>query len=152
MEPDSDTSNKYEVSCVIVKNGVQDIYQIPIIISTSYGYSIDLVTVLNTTPLLVTFFMVCLCSRHNNEGLFWSLFGVLQKCCHGHVGCTCVCIIWMGIRWDHVSEEMLFLCFFSLPLVLLQYSCTVTGYTYKEAPIRVGGLDMMDIWVLVLLY
>ena len=79
MEPDSDTSNKYEVSCVIVRNGVQDIYQIPIIISTSYGYSIDLVTVLNTTPLLVTFFMVCLCSRHNNEGLFWSLFGVLQK-------------------------------------------------------------------------
>ena len=134
MEPDSDTSNKYEVSCVIVKNGVQDIYQIPIIISTSYGYSIDLVTVLNTTPLLVTFFLVCLCSRHNNEGLFWSLFGVLQKV----------------LPWS--CRMYLCMCFFSLPLVLLQYSCTVTGYNYKEAPIRVGGLDMMDIWVLVLLY
>ena len=36
------------------------------------------VTVLDTTTMLVTIFLVCLCSRHN-KGRFWSLFGVLQK-------------------------------------------------------------------------
>ena len=36
------------------------------------------VTVLYTTTMLVTIFLVCLCSRHN-KGRFWSLFGVLQK-------------------------------------------------------------------------
>ena len=36
------------------------------------------VTVLDTTTMLVTILLVCLCSRHN-KGRFWSLFGVLQK-------------------------------------------------------------------------
>ena len=71
---------------------VQDIYQILINISIYFVYStishtshmlnIQLltynVTVLYTTTMLVTIFLVCLCSRHN-KGRFWSLFGVLQK-------------------------------------------------------------------------
>ena len=35
------------------------------------------VTVLDTTTMLVTILLVCLCSRHN-KGRFWSLFGVLD--------------------------------------------------------------------------
>ena len=71
---------------------VQDIYQILINISIYFVYStisltshmlnIQLltynVTVLDTTTMLVTILLVCLCSRHN-KGRFWSLFGVLQK-------------------------------------------------------------------------
>ena len=71
---------------------VQDTYQILINISIYFVYStishtshmlnIQLltynVTVLDTTTMLVTIFLVCLCSRHN-KGRFWSLFGVLQK-------------------------------------------------------------------------
>ena len=36
------------------------------------------VTVLDTTTILVTIFLVCLCSRHS-KGRFWALFGLLQK-------------------------------------------------------------------------
>ena len=94
-----DTSKEnvdFSIEVIYSYDRVQDIYQILINISIYFVYSTIslgshmlniqlfayLVTVLDTTTILVTIFLVCLCSRHNIiRAVFGPYLVSCKKCC-----------------------------------------------------------------------